>query len=154
MSLSATFLQHLQGQWLQHLPGQPLPMPHHSFWEDIFLNTQPEPPMAQLEVTTSLTWHMPSAHELLYFSAQLTRSWSQPGWRGNWGGLGGCRVTLLQSSTPRLADDNSKLPGWHFWSSFTAEFGIQAIPQAPDCILEGERARERLQNGTHGLHRA
>jgi len=28
-------LEHLQGQWLHHLPGQPVPVPHHSFWEEI-----------------------------------------------------------------------------------------------------------------------
>ena len=33
------FPVHLQGQWLHHLPGQPVPMPHHSYWEEIFPNT-------------------------------------------------------------------------------------------------------------------
>ena len=43
------FLEHLQGQWLHHLPGQPIPMPDHSFREEIFPNIQPEPPLAQLQ---------------------------------------------------------------------------------------------------------
>jgi len=49
-----TLLEHLQGQWFNHLPGQPIPMPHHSFWEEIFPNFQLEPPLAQLE---AITWH-------------------------------------------------------------------------------------------------
>ena len=28
-----TFLEHHQGKWLHHLPGQPVPVPHHSFCE-------------------------------------------------------------------------------------------------------------------------
>jgi len=36
-------LEHLQGQWLHHLPGQPLPLQHHSFWEETVPNIQPEP---------------------------------------------------------------------------------------------------------------
>jgi len=36
-------LEHLQGWWLQHLPGQPVPMPHYSFQEEFFSNIQPEP---------------------------------------------------------------------------------------------------------------
>jgi len=35
------FLEHLQGQWLHHLPEQSVPLPHHSFWEEIFPNIQP-----------------------------------------------------------------------------------------------------------------
>ena len=29
----STFLEYLQGWWLHHFPGQPIPVPHHSFWE-------------------------------------------------------------------------------------------------------------------------
>ena len=36
------FLQHLQGQWLHHLPGQPSPVPDHPFREVVFPNVQPE----------------------------------------------------------------------------------------------------------------
>lgn len=32
------FLQHLHGRWLYHLLGQPVPIPHHSFWDEIFPN--------------------------------------------------------------------------------------------------------------------
>jgi len=35
--------------WFHHLHGQPVPMPHHSFQEEIFPNIQPEPPLARLE---------------------------------------------------------------------------------------------------------
>lgn len=34
----STFLEYLQGRWLQHLPGQPLPLPDGSFCEEIILN--------------------------------------------------------------------------------------------------------------------
>ena len=41
---SYTFLECRQEQSLHHLPGQPVPMPHHSFWEEIFPHIQLEPP--------------------------------------------------------------------------------------------------------------
>ena len=47
------FFVHLQGWLLHHLPGQPVPAPNHSFWKDICPNTQPEPPLAQLEAVPS-----------------------------------------------------------------------------------------------------
>lgn len=43
------FLEHLQGQWLNHLPVQAIPVPEHSFEEVVFPDIQPEPPLAQLE---------------------------------------------------------------------------------------------------------
>ena len=38
------FLEHLCGQWLHYLTGQPVPMLDHSFWEEMFPNIQHEPP--------------------------------------------------------------------------------------------------------------
>ena len=32
------FLEHLQGWWFYQFPGQPVPIPHHSFWEEFFPN--------------------------------------------------------------------------------------------------------------------
>jgi len=53
-------LKNIQGWWLYHLPGYLFPVPHHSFWEEMFPNIQPEPPLAQLEVSPScpiaVTW--------------------------------------------------------------------------------------------------
>jgi len=51
-----TVLEHLQGQWFHHL-RKPVPVPHHSFWEEIFPHIQPEPPMVQLETITKLQIH-------------------------------------------------------------------------------------------------
>ena len=34
------FLEHLQGQWLLHLLGQPIPVPDQSFGEVVFPNIQ------------------------------------------------------------------------------------------------------------------
>ena len=34
----STLLEHLQEWWLHHFPGQPVPLPHHSFWEEFFPN--------------------------------------------------------------------------------------------------------------------
>lgn len=48
-----SFLEHLQGQQLHHLPGQPVPMHYSSFRKEIFPNIQPDPPQAQLKATTS-----------------------------------------------------------------------------------------------------
>ena len=47
------FLEHLQGQWLDHLAGQPIPVPDHPFREVVFPNVQPEPSLAQLEAIPS-----------------------------------------------------------------------------------------------------
>jgi len=38
---------------LHHLPGQPVPMPHYFFGEEVFPNIEPEPPLAQHEVIAS-----------------------------------------------------------------------------------------------------
>jgi len=47
------FFEPLQGWELHHCPGQPGPMPDHSFKEEIFPNIQSEPPLMQLEVVAS-----------------------------------------------------------------------------------------------------
>jgi len=47
------FLEHLHGQWLHHLPGQPIPVPDHPFREVVFPNVQPESPLVQLEAIPS-----------------------------------------------------------------------------------------------------
>ena len=52
MSLSTTFkwfLKHIQGWWLNHLPGEPIPVLNNSFWKEVFPDIQPKPPLAQLE---------------------------------------------------------------------------------------------------------
>ena len=41
-------LKNIQGWWLYHLPGYLFPVPHHSFWEEMFPNIQPEPPRHNL----------------------------------------------------------------------------------------------------------
>ena len=47
------FLEHLQGQWLHHLSGQPIPVPDHPFKEVVFPNVQPDPSLAQFEAIPS-----------------------------------------------------------------------------------------------------
>jgi len=42
-------LEHLQGQWLNHFPRQPVSEPDHSFGEQVFPNIQTEPPLVYLE---------------------------------------------------------------------------------------------------------
>jgi len=44
-----TFFDTLHGWGLHHLPGQPVPMPDHSFSREIFPNIQSKPPLMQLE---------------------------------------------------------------------------------------------------------
>jgi len=46
------FLEHLPGWWHHHLTGQSIPMPHHSFWQEVLPNIQPELPLAQLKTIT------------------------------------------------------------------------------------------------------
>ena len=48
-----TFPEHLQGWWLNHLPGQTVSMPDHSFGENIFPNIQLEYPLAQFKAIPS-----------------------------------------------------------------------------------------------------
>jgi len=63
------FLELLQGQRLYHLFGQPVPILHHSFCEEIFPNIQPKSPLVQLEAITSypltVTWQKRLAPTLL-----------------------------------------------------------------------------------------
>jgi len=49
------FFKHLQGWGLHHFPGQPVPMPDHSFSKEIFPNIQSKPSLTQLEATASRT---------------------------------------------------------------------------------------------------
>lgn len=46
-------LGHLHEWCPHHLPVQPIPAPDCFFWEEIFPNIQPEPPLAQLEAIAS-----------------------------------------------------------------------------------------------------
>jgi len=48
-----TSFEHLQAWGLHHLPGQPVPMPDHSFSKEIFPNIQSKSPLMQLEATAS-----------------------------------------------------------------------------------------------------
>jgi len=50
------FPEHLQGWWPHHLPGQPVPLHHHSSWEEMFPNTRPEPPLPQVD---AIPWGHP-----------------------------------------------------------------------------------------------
>ena len=47
------FLEHLQGQWVHHIPGQPIPVPDHSFREKKFHSIQTESPLVQLKAIIS-----------------------------------------------------------------------------------------------------
>ena len=56
MSRSATstrLFKSLQGQGLNHFPGQPVPMPDHSFSTEIFHSISHKPPLMQLEAIFS-----------------------------------------------------------------------------------------------------
>jgi len=48
-----TFFEHLHGWGLNHFPGQPVPMPDHSFSKEIFPNIQSKCPLVQLEAISS-----------------------------------------------------------------------------------------------------
>lgn len=50
---TSTALEHFHGLWFYHLPGQPASMSNCSFWEEMFLNIQPDSPPAQREAITS-----------------------------------------------------------------------------------------------------
>jgi len=47
------FIEPLQGWGLHHYPGQPGPMPDHSFREEMFPDIQSKPLLAQLEAISS-----------------------------------------------------------------------------------------------------
>jgi len=52
-SATSTCFLNLQGWGLNHCPGQPGPMPDHSFCKDIFPNILSKPPLTQLEAIAS-----------------------------------------------------------------------------------------------------
>jgi len=64
-------LEHLQVRWLHHLPGQPVSVPHHSLWEEVFPNIQPELPLMKLQALTLVLsllprrWGQPLPHHIL-----------------------------------------------------------------------------------------
>ena len=41
--------KHIQGWWLNHLPGESIPVLNHSFCKGSFSHTQPKAPLEQLE---------------------------------------------------------------------------------------------------------
>lgn len=45
----STSLEHPQGWWLHHFPEMPIPLPGHSFHEEILPDTQPKPPLVQFD---------------------------------------------------------------------------------------------------------
>jgi len=45
--------EHLQGWQLHHFPGQPVPMLHNPFGEEIFPNFQSKSPLTQLAAISS-----------------------------------------------------------------------------------------------------
>jgi len=47
------FFEPLHGWGLNHCPGQPVPMPDHSFSKEIFPNIKPKPPLTQPEAISS-----------------------------------------------------------------------------------------------------
>lgn len=53
-------LEHLQGGGLHHLPGQPVPLYHHSLNKKLLLISMPEPPLVQHKAINScpitVTW--------------------------------------------------------------------------------------------------
>ena len=48
-----TSFKYLHRWRLHHLSGQPVPVPDHSFSEEILPNIQPKPPLTQLEAASS-----------------------------------------------------------------------------------------------------
>ena len=44
-----TVFKHIQGWWLNPLPGEPIPVLNHPFCKEVFLDIQPKPPLVQLE---------------------------------------------------------------------------------------------------------
>ena len=40
-------LKHIQGWWLNNLPGEPIAVFNHPFWKEVFPNVQPKLTLAQ-----------------------------------------------------------------------------------------------------------
>jgi len=72
-----TFFEHLLGWQLHHFPGQPVPMPDHSFSEELFPNIQSKPALMQLDsaVPAPTTWSM--VGNLLYTAVLTERKISR-----------------------------------------------------------------------------
>lgn len=76
-------LEHLQGQWLCQLQGQPIPAPDPSSREEILPNIQPGTLLAQLEAISTLTFQCIQQRKQQKNSTespavrQLTEMWMQ-----------------------------------------------------------------------------
>ena len=68
------------GRWLHHLPGQTVSMPYRSFWEEMFPNIQPGPPLSQLEAAVFCPRPLPLVFSSICLNLTLnsTRSHSVP----------------------------------------------------------------------------
>ena len=53
LSITTTHFLNTYRKWHHYLPGQPVPMHYHSFWEQFFSNNLPESLLAQLKAITS-----------------------------------------------------------------------------------------------------
>jgi len=67
---SARFFEPVQGWWLHHCPGQPAPMPDHSFSKEIFPNVQSKPPLMQLEAHLRKWWLHVNSPQWAYFGVE------------------------------------------------------------------------------------
>ena len=83
-----TVVKHIQGWWLNHLPGQPIPVLNNPFCKEVFPDIQPKPPLVQLEAisphpvtcqqweeTNPMWWQVGCRHSNFWL---LTCPFSQP----------------------------------------------------------------------------
>ena len=126
------FLEHLHGRRLYHLPGQPVPMPHYSFWEEIFPEIQPEPLLEQLKAITSCSIYKifnltckHSERKIHHLSSQGHRAEEGPGSSFNlshelwvWGCQGGEKEKHQNYSLMSISPISATQPFLCRWSSF------------------------------------
>lgn len=127
MSVSApsTYLfKYFQG-WLNHFFGQPVPMLDKPFWEEVFQNIQPKPPLVQNEVITScpvtcFPWeetepHLPTTFSWVSLLSVCLGEWGGffPEFYPEWGVHASIeRNQQMQVKFPQASPDKRHIMSW------------------------------------------
>jgi len=138
-------LEHLLGQWLHHLPGQPVPLYYQSFWEEVFLNIQSEPTLRF--ITGTSLWRQPQTYRWLWLHLCLTVGWMTL-WSVLWLALMhwcaptplGCQVPLEKSVLGAFRNRSRKRSLKCCWLS-----GVQSAEASCDECLWNHREGRQIQ---------
>ena len=123
--------------WLHHLHGKPVPMPHHSLWEENFPDIQPELPLVQLQAVNSIGVYSETIKGLLTLRTVIR---AQNAYHGNYNTYKKHNDTIWQSkfSATRLffsIATSTSLFTWMSWWRHSSFHGVAAIYNHLECLL-------------------